>query len=122
MLMASMVACNKEGNGNSNEGNGNEGGRQAMATRVMAIMWVMATAMRLTSNEVHKSKGKGSKDNGNNNVRVVGKEEGNGSKAMVLATRMAGKLTAMATKRVMAMASGGNGKKEGDGDGNKGGE
>ncbi len=37
-------------------------------------------------------------------MRVAGDEEGEGSKAMVMATRMAGKWTATATKRAMTMA------------------
>jgi hypothetical protein len=34
-------------------------------------------------------------------MRVVGKKEGEGSKAMAMATRMAGEWTVMATKRVI---------------------
>jgi hypothetical protein len=33
MALATKVACNKEGNGNSNEGNGNKGGGQAATMR-----------------------------------------------------------------------------------------
>jgi hypothetical protein len=97
----------------------------------------MATAMRLAGNE--EGKDKGSKGNGNGNVRVVGKEEGKGSKAMALVTRMAGKWTVMqqesngdgnkggrgamatATKRAMAMATRVGGHKEGNGNGGKSG-
>ncbi len=38
-------------------------------------------------------------------MRVVGKEEGEGGTAMALATRIAGRWTATATKRVMVMAT-----------------
>jgi hypothetical protein len=38
-------------------------------------------------------------------MRVVGDEEGEGGKVMVMATRMAGKWTVMATKRAMALAT-----------------
>ncbi len=37
-------------------------------------------------------------------MRVAGDEEGEDGKAMVMATRMAGKWTVMASKRVMATA------------------
>jgi hypothetical protein len=37
-------------------------------------------------------------------MRVAGKEEGKGSKAMALATRMVGECTVMATKMAMVMA------------------
>jgi hypothetical protein len=38
-------------------------------------------------------------------MRVAGDEEGKGGKAMLMATRMVGKWTATATKRVMVMAT-----------------
>ncbi len=42
-------------------------------------MWAMATAMRLAGNKEDKGKGsKGSKGNGNGNVRVGGEEEDGG--------------------------------------------
>ncbi len=105
-MLATRAACNKEGNGNSNEGHGVEGGKQAMATRAMVTMWVMETAMRLADDKEGKGKGKGKgrKGNDNGNVRVSGKKEGKGSKAMVVGTRMVGKWTVTATKRVMVMA------------------
>jgi hypothetical protein len=96
MALTMRVACNKEGYGNSNKGHGNKVGGQATATRAMATMWAMATAMRLADNK--DGMGKGGKGNGDGNVRVVGKEEGKGSKAMAMATRMAGKWTATATR------------------------
>ncbi len=37
-------------------------------------------------------------------MRVAGNKEGEGGKAMAMATRMAGKWTATVTKRAMAMA------------------
>jgi hypothetical protein len=64
-------------------------------------------------------------------MRVVGEEEGKGSKAMALATRVAGKRMVTATKRVMVTKmrevgkeegnckggkSDGNGKEDGDGE------
>jgi hypothetical protein len=74
----------------------------AMAT---AMTWAMATAMRLAGNK----KGKvGCKGNGDGNVRVAGNEEGEGSKAMMMAmaTRLAGKKwSATVTKRLMAVAT-----------------
>ncbi len=88
IALAAWAACNKEDDGNSNEGNGNKGGRQVMATRAMATMWAMATGMRLIGNK--EGKGKGGKGNGYDNVRVAGKEEDEGSKAMALATRILG--------------------------------
>ncbi len=38
-------------------------------------------------------------------MRVLGDKEGKDGKAMVMATRMAGEWTAIATKRAMAMAT-----------------
>ncbi len=35
MALATRVACNEEGNGDSGKSDGNEGGRQATATRAM---------------------------------------------------------------------------------------
>ncbi len=101
MVLATRVACNKEGNGNSIKGNGNEGGGRAMATRAMATMWAMVMVMRLAGNKV--GRGKGVMGNGNGDARVADKEEGKGSKAMALATSMAGEWTATAKKSVMAM-------------------
>ncbi len=97
--MATRVACDEEGNGNSNEGNVNKGGGRAMATREMVTMWTMAMEMRLAGNKEGKSKG--GKGNGDGNMRVAGKEEGKGSKAMTLATRTAGKWATRTTKKAM---------------------
>jgi hypothetical protein len=72
----------------------------AIAT-AMGTMWVMATVMRLAGNK--EGKGKGGKGNGDGNVRVASKEEGKGSKAMAIATRMVGEWTVMEIKRTMAM-------------------
>ncbi len=49
----------------------------------------------------------GCKGNGDGNVRVAGDKEGKGSTAMAMAmaTRMAGEWSAMAMKRLMAMAA-----------------
>ncbi len=74
-----------------------------MALGSMATMWVMVTVMRLVGKE--EGKGKGSKGNGNDNVRMAGKEEGEGSKAMGLVTRMVGEWTATATKKAMVTAT-----------------
>ncbi len=52
-------------------------------------------------------------------MRVAGKEEGKGGKAMAMATRVAGKRMATATKRVMAMKTREAGKEEGNGKGGK---
>jgi hypothetical protein len=48
-------------------------------------------------------------------MRVVGDEEGEGSKAMAMETRVAGGVTATATKRGMAMKTREAGKEEGKG-------
>ncbi len=101
--MEMRVACDNESNGNSNKGDGNKGGGQATATRAMGTMWAMATVMRLASNK--EGEGEGSKGNGNGDVRVAGKEDGEGTNAMVLVTRMAGDWTATATKRAIATAT-----------------
>jgi hypothetical protein len=69
----------------------------------MVTMWAMAMAMRLGGNK--EGKGKGDKGSGDDNVRLAGEEEGKGSKAMTLATRIAGELTAAARKRAMVMAT-----------------
>ena len=45
-------------------------------------------------------------------MRVAGNKEGKDSKATVMATRMAGKWTATATKRAMAMATRVTGKQQ----------
>ncbi len=103
MALVMRVVCNEEGNGNSNKGNGDKGGGRVTVTRAMATMWAMAMAMRLVGNK--EGKGKSSKGNGNGGVRVAGEEESKGSKAMALVTRMAGEWTAMATKRVTAIAT-----------------
>ncbi len=52
-------------------------------------------------------------------MKVVDNEEGEGSKAMAMVTRMAGKRMAVATKRVMAMKTREASKKEGNGKGGK---
>ncbi len=83
------MACDKEGNDSSSKGDGNMGGGQMMSMRAMAKLWVMATVMRPAGNK--EGKGEGGKGNGDGNVKVVDKEEGKGSKAMVLATRMVDK-------------------------------
>ncbi len=85
----------------SNEGDGNEGGKRVMATRAMvtvtatATTWVMAMVMRLAVTKRARVRA----------MRVAGKEECKGGKAMAMATRMASKWTVMATKRAMAMAT-----------------
>ncbi len=71
--------------------------------RAMATMWAMVRKMRPAGNK--EGKGKGGKGNGNGNVRVVGKEEDKGRKAMALVTRVAGEWTAMEMKRVMAIST-----------------
>ncbi len=76
MASATRVACNKEGDGNSNKGNGKEGGGQAAATRAMAKMWAMGTAMRLECGK--DDIGKGSKANSDGNVRLASEEEDGG--------------------------------------------
>jgi hypothetical protein len=43
--------------------------------------------------------------NGDGDVRVAGDEEGEGTMAMAMATRMVGEWSAMAMKRAMAMGT-----------------
>ncbi len=52
-------------------------------------------------------------------MRVTSNEEGEGGKAMVMATKVAGKRLVVATKRVMAMKMRGVGEEEGNGKGSK---
>jgi hypothetical protein len=52
-------------------------------------------------------------------MRVVGVEEGEGSKAMAMGTRVAGKRTATATTRVMVTKTNKAGEVEGNGQGGK---
>jgi hypothetical protein len=115
MVLATRVECNKEGSCDSNKGDSNKGGGQATTMRAlamamamamaiaMAAMWAVAMVMRLLGDK--EGKGKGGKGNGDDNVRAVGDEQCEGSKAMAIATWMAGKWTAMVTKRAMAMAT-----------------
>jgi hypothetical protein len=63
MALATRVAGNKEGDGNSGKSDGNEGGGQAMAMRAMEMAMVMAT--RVAGNK--KGNGKGGKGSGNGN-------------------------------------------------------
>jgi hypothetical protein len=104
MAMATRVAGNKEGNGNRSKsnGNGNKVGGQATASRAMAT----ATAMRerwqrqqgwKVTNRARARVARAIETM----MRVAGDKEGKGSKAMVMATRVAGEQTAMATKKAM---------------------
>ncbi len=52
-------------------------------------------------------------------MRVAGNEEGEGGKAMAMATRVAGQRTATATRREMAKATWEVGEEEGNGKSNK---
>jgi hypothetical protein len=52
-------------------------------------------------------------------MRVAGNEEGEGGKAISTATRVAGKRTAMATKRAMTMKTRETSEEEGNGKGGK---
>jgi hypothetical protein len=52
-------------------------------------------------------------------MRVAGKEEGKGGKAMAMTTRVVGKQMATVTKRVMAAKTREAGEKEGNGKGGK---
>ncbi len=116
MALVTSVVCDKEGDG--------KGGRQAMATRAMAMMWATVTAMRLAGDK--EDKGKGSKGNGDNNVRVVGKEEdgrqvdcdGN-DEGDANGEEGGRRVVVKATKRVMAMATRAVGNKKGNGNGGK---
>ncbi len=55
-------------------------------------------------------------------MRVAGKEEGKGNKAMALATRVAGEQTSTATERAIVMKTREAGKEEGTGKVGKGGK
>ncbi len=119
------MVCNKEDDG--------KGGRQATATRVMATMWMMGTAMRLVGDK--EDKVKGGKGNCDSNVSVRGKEEDGGQvgcdgnkEGDDDGNKGGGQAKRMATKRAMAMATWVVGDKEGnckgskrDGNGNEGG-
>jgi hypothetical protein len=52
-------------------------------------------------------------------MRVAGNKEGDGGKAMVMATRVTGERTATAMKRAMEMKTREAGKEEGNGKGSK---
>jgi hypothetical protein len=73
MALATRVACDKEGDGNSYKSDGNEGDGRAMATRAMvtamatakATTWVMVIVTRLMGDK--EGKGKGGKGNGDDN-------------------------------------------------------
>jgi hypothetical protein len=66
MALATRVECNKESHGFGGKIDGNKGGRQLMATRVMAtataMTWVMVMVMRLAGDE--EGKGEGGKGDG----------------------------------------------------------
>ncbi len=49
MASATRVACDKEGDGNSGKSSGNKGGRQATATRVMAMATATTWAMEMAT-------------------------------------------------------------------------
>ncbi len=121
MELVTKVACNKEGDDNSNEGNGNKGGRQELAMRVMVTMWAMATAMRLAGDKENKGKGIKGDDNGKEEdggqVDCDSDTEGNGDK-----DEESGQATATTTtmkKRKMAIATVVVGNEEGNGNGSK---
>ena len=109
MALATRVECEEESNGFGGKSDGNEGGRRFTATRamakVMAMMWVMATVMRLAGDEEGKGeggKGDGDGDDGGGRRRGNGdggKSNGDGNNGGRLAM-------AMATKRVMVTATG----------------
>jgi hypothetical protein len=108
MALATRVECDEESNGFGGKSNGNKGGRQLMATRAMATVtattWVMATVMRLAGDEEGKGeggKGNGDSDKGGRRQRGNGdggKSNGNGDNG-------GRRAMAMATKRVMVMAT-----------------
>ncbi len=55
MALATRVECKEESNGFGGKSDGNKGGRQSMATRVMAtvmaMMWEIAMVRRLAGNK-----------------------------------------------------------------------
>ncbi len=105
MVMVTRVAGNKTGNGDGNKSDddGDKVGRQATASRVMALatvtrgQWRWRQGWRVT-NRVRERAARAMETT----MRVAGDKEGKGGKAMATATRVAGKWMAMATKRVMA--------------------
>jgi hypothetical protein len=108
--VSNRVACNNEGD--------DKGGRQVTATRALAM------AMRMAGDKEGKSKG--GKGNGDNNVRVAGKEEdggqvdcnggkeGNGN-----SDEGGGRAMATPTKRAMVTATRVVGDEEDNGDSSK---
>ncbi len=69
MALATLVACDKVGDGNGCKSNGDEGDGQATVTRAMGMAkttpWAIVMVMRLAGNK--ESKGKGSKGNSDDN-------------------------------------------------------
>jgi len=108
MALATRVESDEEINGFGGKSDGNKGGRRLTVTRAMAMVtattWVMATVTRLAGDEEGKGeggKGDGSGDEGGRLRRGNGddvKSDGNGDNG-------GGQAMAMATKRVMVMAT-----------------
>ncbi len=53
MVLATRMACDKEGNRDSNKGDGNEGGGQATATMAMAMVMIQPVTGSVTASEPH---------------------------------------------------------------------
>ncbi len=124
--MAMRVLGIKEGNGKGGKsnGDGDEGGRQAtamraMVSRVASKQWQQGPWQRQQGWWATKRERATAARAMVMTMRVVVDKEGKGGKVMAMATRVAGKQTATATKRVMAMKTREAGKEEGNGKGGK---
>ncbi len=73
MALATRVACDKEGNGNSGKSDGDKGGGQATATRAMAT----EGEQQLTSNRINKGRRWLARERrqGNHTTTTVGDDE-----------------------------------------------
>ena len=108
MALATRVEFDEESDGFGGKSDGNEGGRRLMVTRVMAMvmvtMWLMVTVMRLVGDEEGKGEGgKGDGDGDEGGGRRSG--NGDGGKSNGDGNNGSRRVMAMATKRVMVMAT-----------------
>ncbi len=108
MALATRVACDKESDGFGGKSDGSEGGRRLTATRTMvtvtATTWLMAMVTRLAGDkEVKGEGGKGDGDGDEGGGRRSG--NGDGGKSDGDGDNGVKQAMAMATKRVMVMAT-----------------
>ncbi len=90
--------------------------RAAGTAMTTATMWVMATMMRLVGNKEGKERAARANAMA---MRVAGVKEGDGGKAMTMATRMVCEQMVMAMTREMVMKTKEAGEEEGNGKGSK---